>query len=165
MLGRLDRLGTLAIGDDRTTTRRAVLLAVGFLVAGATLEYLVLRTGFENDALAALHQALLLDGYLPAPHATGAFLVVGLAALQALVNRGYLPSVLLGWSLAFGNVCWTVGSRVGVRNYYLDPAAAFRRTFPEAVVLASLGFLLGLGIGNLRARRRGRSTSGSDSTA
>lgn len=160
-----NRLGALAFGDDRTTTRRAVLLAGGFLVAGATLEYLVLRTGFGNGALVALHRTLLLDGYLPTPHATGAFLVVGLAAVQASLNEGYLPSVLLGWSLAFGNVCWTVGSLVGVRSYYLDPAAAFRRTFPEAIVLASLGFLLGAGLRTLRERRRGRPAAGSDSAA
>lgn len=149
-----DRLHDLVIGDEPSRTRRALVLAGGFLVAGLVLGYLVFATQFENVLLESLHEALLLDGYGPGWHARGAFVVVGLAAVHAYLNEGYLPSVLIGWSPVYGNVGWTIGSRREIGNYYLDLVAAFERTFPEAVVLATLGFVVGVGLRWARHRRR-----------
>ena len=63
---------------------------------------------------------------------------------RAILNEGYLVSVLLGWSIGCGDLVWTIGSRTEITNFYLDPMSAFTRTFPEAVVLATIGFVLGL---------------------
>lgn len=158
-----DRLHDLILGEERSRTKRALALAGGFLVAGVTLEYLLLVTEFDNGVVEALHEAFLLDGYLPAGHATGAFLVVGLAAVHAALNEGLLPSVLLGWSPVYGNLSWTIGSRTGIENYYLDPVAAFERTAPEAFVLAVVGFVVGVGLHRLRNRRQGDTASQSES--
>lgn len=162
MDSRSHRLRDLMLGEGRSKTMRALVLAGGFVAAGALLEYLLLLTSFENPVVELLHETFLLDGYLPGWHATGAVFVVGLAALHAYLNEGYLPSVLLGWSPAYGNLAWTIGSPTEVANYYLDPAAAFERTFPEAFVLATCGFVLGVGLRWVR-RRRGHVVSPSES--
>lgn len=152
MTSRFDRLSALALGAEWTRTRRAFALAGALVVAGATVEYLLLRSNFESGLLETLHEALLLDGYLPEWHAAGALFVVGLAALHAALNEGYLPSVALGWSPVYGNLLWTIGSVEAVGGYSLDPVAAFERTFPEAVALATLGFVVGLGFRRIRER-------------
>lgn len=154
MVPEFDRLTDLLLGTERSTTRRAVILAVGFAVGGGVLEYLLVLTKFENDVIATAHSVFALDGYLPTWYATGALVVVGVAAVHAYLNEGYLPSVLLGWSPVYGNAIWTIGSWTTIRNYYLDPVAAFERTFPEAAVLATLGFLVGLVLRRIRQRGR-----------
>lgn len=154
-----ERLGALVLGEEWSRTRRALVLAGGFVVAGTLLEYLLFRTKFENEVIETFHQVLLLDGYLPGWEATGAIFVVGLAALHAYLNEGYLPSVLLGWSAVYGNVGWTIGSLSGIENYYLDPVAAFERTFPEAVALATLGFVVGTSLRWIRMQKRSDATS------
>lgn len=154
MASQSDRLHDLILGKERSRTRRVIVLVSGFLIAGLTLEYLLFVTEFENGVVEVLHEVFLLDGYVPGWHATGAFFVVGLAALHAYLNEGYLPSVLLGWSPVYGNVAWTIGSLYGIENYYLDPVSAFERTFPEAVVLATLGFVIGISLRWARKRHR-----------
>ncbi|WP_137287316.1 hypothetical protein [Halorussus salinisoli] len=160
---RSDRLVDLILGKEWTRTRRALVLAGGFVTASLILEYLLFLTSFENGLIEALHQVFLLDEYLPSWHATGAFSVIGLAALHAYLNEGFLPSTLLGWSPVYGNVSWTITSLSGVENYRLDPVAAFERTFPEAVVLATLGFVVGVTFRWARKRRRGDAVSRSES--
>lgn len=155
---RSDRLAALVLGVNRARTRRALVLAGVLLVATATIEYLLFRTGFENGVVEVLHEVFLLAGHLPSRAGTGAVFVVGLAALHAYLNEGYLPSVLLGWSPVFGNLSWTNGSRSDVANYYLDPLTAFERTFPEALALATLGFVVGVGLRRIRKRWRGAAT-------
>ena len=162
MSPRSDRLAALVLGANRARTRRALVLAGVLLVATATLEYLLFRTGFENGVVETLHEVFLLAGYLPSRAGAGAAFVVGLAALHAYLNDGYLPSVLLGWTPVFGNLTWTNGSPSGVANYYLDPIAAFERTFPEALALATLGFVVGVGLRWTRKRWRGSATSRPD---
>lgn len=159
-----DRLHDLILGEERSRSRRALVLAVGFLIAGLSLEYLLFITKFESGVIEVLHAVFLLDGYLPNWHATGVFFVVGIAALHAYLNEGYLPSVLLGWSLVYGNVGWTIGSLGGIENYYLDPIAAFERTFPEAVILSTLGFVIGIGLRWARKRQRGDAALQSESS-
>lgn len=148
-----DRVFDLLLGEERARTRRAVLLTGGFVIAASTLEYLLYLTAFENGVLLTLHQVFRIDGYLPTAHAAGALFAVSLAALHAYLNQGYLPSVLLGWSLIYGNLSWTI-DLPGIEEYYLDPVAAFHRTFPEAVVLATIGFGLGLGLRWFRNRQQ-----------
>ena len=157
-----DRLTDLLLGEEWTRTRRALILTGGFVIATATLEYFLYRTKFENEVIETLHQVFLLDGYLPTGHATGALFVVSLAALHAYLNQGYLPSILLGWSLVYGNLSWSIGSRTAIENYFLDPVSAFERTFPEAVVLATLGFVIGLGLRWIRKRQQSYTTSQAD---
>lgn len=139
-----DRLTDLLLGEEWSKTRQALILIIGFAIVGVGLEYLLFFTKFESGVIETLHEVFSLDGYLPSWHATGMLFVIGLAALHAYLNEGYLPSILLGWSLVYGNVIWTIGSSTAIENYYLDPVAAFERTFPEAFVLATLGFLIGL---------------------
>lgn len=157
------RFTDLILGEKWSRTRQALVLTVGFVVASMVLEYLLLLTKFDNFVLEMLHEVFLLDGYLPSWHATGLFFVVGLAAVHAYLNEGYLPSVLLGWSPVYGNVIWTIGSRSGIKNYYLDPIGAFESTFPEAVVLGTLGFAIGLGLRWIRTRRQTSTSSQSES--
>jgi len=163
MVAQPDRLTDLLLGETWSRTRNALVLTGGFVTAGLLLEYLLFLTGFENAAIETLHEVFLLDGYLPSWHATGAFVVIGLAAVHAFLNEGYLPSLLLGWSPVFGNVIWTIGSPTGIENFYLDPIGAFQRTFPEAVVLATLGFVIGLGFRRIRKRQRCHSVARSES--
>lgn len=163
MVSHPDRLTDLFLGETWSRTRNALVLTGGFVTASLLLEYLLFLTRFENAAIETLHEVFLLDGYLPSWHAMGVFVVVGLAAVHAYLNEGYLPSLLLGWSPVFGNVAWTIGSPTGIENFYLDPIGAFRRTFPEAVVLAALGFVIGLGLRRIRKRQRGHTTTRSES--
>lgn len=160
---RSDRLRDLTLGKERSRTRRALALTVGLVTVGMVSEYLLFLTEFQNGVVETLHEVLLLDGYLPSWHATGALFVLDLAALHAYLNEGYLPSVLLGWSPVYGNVLWSIGSLSGVENYYLDPVAAFERTFPEALVLATLGFVVGLGLRWARKRRQSHAVPHSES--
>lgn len=159
---RSDRLTSLLLGANRTRTRRALVLTGAFVVLGATIEYLLFRTGFENSVVETLHEVFLLTGYLPSQGGTGAVFVVGLAALHAYLNEGYLPSVLLGWTPVFGNLGWSITASAGIESYRLDPVAAFERTFPEALALATLGFVVGVGLRWTRRRWRGSATSRPD---
>jgi hypothetical protein len=149
MRQRDSRITALLIGATAPRARRAVGLAAGLFLAGAALEYAVLRTGFDDGLLVAIHGGFRVRDFLagdPAVStviAAGNLVVLGLAAVYAYLNAGYLVSVLLGWSVAAGNLVWTVGSPTEIANLRLDPAAAFARTFPEAVVLATVGFALG----------------------
>jgi hypothetical protein len=158
-----DRLHDLIFGEEWSKTRQALLLGGGFAIATTILEYSLFFTMFENTVIETLHKVFLLDGYLPSWHATGVFFVIGLAALHASLNEGYLPSILLGWSPVYGNVSWTLRTLSGVEQYYFDPVAAFERTFPEAVVLATLGFVIGLGLRRIRKRRQADAVSQTDS--
>ncbi|MFC4448991.1 hypothetical protein [Halorussus aquaticus] len=158
-----DRFTDLLLGEKWSRTRQAFILAVGFAIVGVVLEYALFLTKFEGGVIETLHEVFLLDGYLPSWHATGMLFVIGLAALHAYLNEGYLPSILLGWSPVYGNVSWTIGSPTAIENYYLDPVAAFERTFPEALVLASLGFVIGLSLRWIRKRRETDAMPQSDS--
>jgi len=159
------RLRLLLVGESRARTRRALALAAGLLVGFAALEYAVLL-GPDHELVDAIWRAFVLEADLAtaADHGTlGAALVGGLAAIQASLNEGYLPSLLLASAPVFGASLWTIGSRVRVANLHLDPASAVRRTFPEALLFATVGFLVGLALrwlnGRLRARRKRTATN------
>jgi hypothetical protein len=156
------RFADLILGEKRERTRRALILAAVFVVAGAVLDYLVILSKFENEVFETLNQVFLLDGYLPSWHASGVYIVIGLAAVHAYLNEGYLPSILLGWSPIYGSHSWTIIPLSDLEAYYLDPVSALERTFPEAVVLATLGFVIGLSLRRLRRGRRGNAVSHSE---
>lgn len=162
MVALSDRLTDLILGEQWSRTRRALVLTAAFVIATTISEYALFLTKFEKGWIETLHEVFFLDGYLPSWHATGAFFVIGLAALHSYLNEGYLPSVLLGWSPAFGNLSWTFRRLSGVEQYYYDPVAAFERTFPEAVVLATLGFVFGVGLRSIRKRHRNYAASQSE---
>ena len=150
------RLESFLVGEDRATTRRALLLAGGYVVALAAFEYAFLL-GPDIELVDALWGAFVLEPNMATAvdHGTfGAVLVVGLAAIYAYLNEGYLVSVILASTPIFGASLWTIGSMEEVANLYLDPVSAVRRTFPEAVLFATVGFLLGIGLRWLRDRLR-----------
>ncbi|WP_227353958.1 hypothetical protein [Haladaptatus salinisoli] len=155
---RVRRLESVLFGTDRTRTWRALALAGVFVIVGAGVEYLTLITGFENELLFELHQFFALDGTALGLATRGAVIVVGLSAIQAYLNEGYLPSLLLGIAPAYGNRLWTIGSLDRIANLYLDPVSAAARTLPDGAILASFGFLLGIGI-RWALRRRQRNSS------
>jgi hypothetical protein len=142
------RLESLLIGADRGRTRRAILLAVGFVALSAAIAYLNYWAKFQYGVLGTLDQVFLLKGYLPHWYAPGPLFAVSLAALAAYLNAGYVPSVLLGWSLPFGSAVWTLSGWEVAGPIWFTPVAAFERTFPEAFVVATVGFVIGV---NLRS--------------
>lgn len=150
------QLRSLLVGEDPEMTRRALLLAGGFVVALAALEYVFLL-GPDEEVFDALWRAFVLEANLGEAMNQGTYgaaLVVGLAAVHAYLNEGYLPSVALASAPIFGASLWTIGSLSGVANLYLDPASAVRRTFPEALAFATVGFLVGIGLRWLTSRFR-----------
>jgi hypothetical protein len=152
------RLRTLLVGESRARTRRALVLAVGFLVGLAALEYVFLL-GPDHEVIDAAWRAYVLEPNLAVAldrGSFGAFLVVGLATIQASLNEGYLPSLLLASAPVFGAGLWSLGGPFRDVDIYLDPASAVRRTFPEAVAFATVGFLVGLALRWLNARLRAR---------
>ena len=152
------RLRSLVVGESRARTRRALALAAGFLVGLAALEYVFLL-GPDVVWVDAAWRAFVLEPNLAVAldrGSFGAFLVVGLAAIQAYLNEGYLLSVLLASAPIFGAGLWSLGGPFRDVKFYLDPASAVRRTFPEALVYATVGFLVGLALRWLTGRLRGR---------
>lgn len=147
------RFRPLLLGADRGRTRRTLLLAGGFAALAAAIAYLNYRTKLRHGVLDTLDQVFLLDGYLPHWYAPGALFVVSLAALAAYLNAGYLPSVLLGWSFPFGSATWTLSGVEVTGPIWFTPVAAFERTFPEAFVLATVGFAIGVSLRSPETRR------------
>jgi DMSO/TMAO reductase YedYZ heme-binding membrane subunit len=155
------RLRSLLVGESRAVTRRALALAAGFLVGLAALEYVFLL-GPDDEVVDAAWRAFVLEPNLAAAldrGSFGAFLVVGLAAIHAYLNEGYLVSLLLASAPIFGAGLWSLGGPFRDVNFYLDPASAVRRTFPEALLYATIGFLLGLALRWLNRRLRARQDS------
>lgn len=127
-------------------TRRVLVLAGVFVIVGSGVEYLALITGFENVLLVGLHRVFALDGTALDLETQGAVVIVILSAIQASLNEGYLPSVVLGIAPVYGNQLWTIGSLDRIASFHLDPGSALARMLPDGAILASVGFLLGIGI-------------------
>lgn len=139
------QLRPLILGVDWAMSKRAIILAGGLFVTTFTFRYLLFLSIFQNSGLWLVARVLQVKGYLPTMYATGMFIVFGLAALHAYLNEGYLPSVVLGWSPIFGFDGWSIYSLADFSDVRPDLLSAFERGFPEAVVIATLGFILGLG--------------------
>jgi hypothetical protein len=85
-----------------------------------------------------------LGGLLWVP---GYVLVIGLAATHAYFNAGYLPSVLLAVSPNIGIAIWVIQ---GFDEYVAFMPWRFVGILPEGLLVATLGFLLGLGLRRIR---------------
>ena len=74
----------------------------------------------------------------------GYVLVVGLSGAHAYFNRGYVTSLVLALSPAVGAALWSIH---GLDEYVAPtPLLVVDRVLPEGVVVATAGFLLGLGL-------------------
>ena len=152
MSPRPSRFGQLLVGVSVERTRRAVILAGVFVILGAVVTYLNVTTQFENEALRGAHRITVFNERVR----TGGVLIVGLAAIHAYLNEGYLPSVTQGVAPYFGANLW---SRTLAETMYLDPVWAVRRTAPEVLLLATVGFVLGVALRGIGSRRQNRQQS------
>lgn len=157
-----DALRPLLLGEDRRLTRAAVGWAVALFLLAMAVAYLALSPYVEAhypvfDVLGPVRTVFSFYD----PLATGALgpplqwvytylLVVGLAATHAYYNLGYLPSLLLALSPSIGTALWVIGgvwTSNGFQEQHMVLTPTGPLTFlPEAVVLATCGFLLGAGL-------------------
>ncbi|WP_435064441.1 hypothetical protein [Halobaculum sp. EA56] len=159
---------SLLIGEERRLTAVAILAAVVLFVAAAAVEYTWIslcvqrRAGcYPNETLLFRVSNVLESG----PHMWwyDEFLVVALAGLHAYFNRGYVPSLLLASAPQLGGLLFWIGGSVSDPALEFHPENAVVR-FPLAVVLlASVGFVCGIGARALARRiRRGEAWPGFD---
>lgn len=151
MNGDAERLDRLLVGEDKRRTRRAVVLAGVLMVAAMVADYLALsyhvgtvETTFFIEFRWAFTLAPIWERGLTSPtQVYGYILVVGLAAIHSYFNSGYLTSVLLASAPPIGTAFWYIG---GMDEYlFFAPELVFSNVFPEAPIMATLGFILGLG--------------------
>lgn len=147
----LERLKRLVVGEERRRTRVAVVFAGVLLVVAMTVDYLALayyvgtvETPFFGSFREVFTLAPIWERGLASPTwVYGYILVVGLAAIHAYYNSGYLTSVVLASAPSIGTAFWSIG---GIDEYMVfTPELVFGRVFPEAPIMATLGFLIGLG--------------------
>jgi hypothetical protein len=149
----------LLVGEDRATTRRALLLAVGFVAVLPVVEYAYLPMGLDVAVLGEFLRAFVVE---PNPTlalergALGALVVMGLAGIHAALNEGFLPSLVLAVAPVYGLSLWLVVGTPGNPRIAFDPVGALGRVGLDAVMLATVGFLLGLGFRRLRRRSANR---------
>lgn len=146
-----ERLNRLLVGEDRRRTLSAVGLAGVLMVVAMVVDYLALSSvvGTVNtEFFWNIRDAFALSpnpwrGGVSPTEVYGYILVVGLAAIHAYLNSGYLTSALLASAPPIGTAFWSIG---GMDEYMLlTPELVFGRVFPEALIMATLGFILGLG--------------------
>lgn len=148
-------------GDERRLTALALVIAAVLLTASAAVDYLALRA--VVDGRSSLHFAAELATVFAMGTPLGYLLVVALATGHAYLNRGYLPTLIAGSALRFGDaVFYPTGIRVlqeeTVEFSDASVAVGFRPLFlashpPEVLIYPSIGFA-----GGLFARRYLRST-------
>lgn len=159
MNGDGEGLRPLVLGEDPRLVRAAVAAAGVLFLVGAVLDYLFvwsLVVGEEYAIVDAVHRAFSVepiweDGWAAARASWtwvyGYVLVVGLAGTHAYFDRGYLASLLLGLSPTVGTELWTIRGVDLSRQYVaLTPMRAFDLVVPEAPLVATLGFFLGLSL-------------------
>lgn len=153
-----ERLDRLLVGEDRRRTRRAVILAGVLVVVAMVADYLALSyhvgtvetTFFMKFRWAFTLAPIWEHGLVSPTQVYGYVLVVGLAAVHAYLNSGYLTSVLLASAPPIGTAFWYIG---GMDEYLLfAPELVFGSVFPEAPIMATLGFVLGLGIRTVKRK-------------
>ncbi len=130
----------------------ALLAAGALLVVSAAVDYLALRAVVDEQS--SLHAASELAAAFALRTPLGYLLSMGLAAGHAYLNRGYLPALVLGSALRFGDAVFYVSDvqvlleesielsdasiAVGFRPYFLTDHP------PEILIYSSVGFTLGL---------------------
>ena len=161
-------LRRLFLGYEWVVTRRALLLAVGFLVAvgGIDLALSIVVYGTIPEFVYGFRDAFLLESdfdLLAEPwFGAGTVVVVGLAAVHAYRNEGYLPSLLLATAPIYATYLFTVpgpvtGPVVPVADHVVfAPNWAARHVLPNTVAYGTVGFVLGIGIRYTRRRQASR---------
>ena len=152
------RLRPLLLGEDRGATRRTLILASFYVAVPAVLEYLYLPPGGDVAVVGDLLHAFALVPDLTAISygAYGVLTVVGLAGIAAALNEGLLPSAVLATAPVYGSHVWVIAGAPRSPRLVFDPVGAVGRASPEALLFATVGFVLGLGARRLTARLRGR---------
>lgn len=151
-------LKSLLLGEEWAKTQRALLLAAGFLVVLGGFD-LILQSishhtvprfvyGFRRAFLIETGYGQLVDlAYQP-----GFFVAVGLAAIQAYFNAGYLPSILLATAPIYPVFVFTVPGprtlaviRLG-DDLVFAPYWAAEHVLPNTITYGTIGFLIGIGL-------------------
>lgn len=140
------------IGETWRQTGVAVLFAGMSIIVTSAVEYRVLSreiTGGEPPALLFVRETFRLAffwerGTDPSTAVLGYLLVIAIAGLYAYYNLGYLTGLLLASSPSAGIALWSIH---GFDEYVtMTPTLVFDRVLPEAPLVASLGFFLGVGL-------------------
>lgn len=137
---RRKRVRQLALtGVDRSRTRRALALAVGFGVVTALLRGYAPHTPGVGLVFGLLH-AFTLEA-VPASMPTegvGVVTVMGLAAIHAALNEGYGPSLVLAMAPSYGNYV--------INGPGVAPLWAAEYVLPYGLTVGTVGFLLGVSL-------------------
>lgn len=97
------KLTPVLVGVNWARTRRALLLAVGFFTVVGTLRHIVIRNlqGSAYYLLSALLEAFTFESQI-APFAMGWITILGLTAVHAYLNEGYIPGLVLATGPIYG---------------------------------------------------------------
>lgn len=154
----------LLLGERRRLTVTGLVISGVLILVASVVEYLVLAReiagGDPHPVLWLRHTFRLLPFWEhplpPEMWLYGYLLVVMLAAVYAYFNAGYLVSVFLAISPNVGIALWSIH---GMDEYVtLTPLMVFERVLPEGPPVATLGFLLGLGLRRVIPQRAADST-------
>jgi hypothetical protein len=149
----------LLVGDTRQVTAAALVAALVLFCFATVNEYLALQNliqlrefnpfldisvAFEVSLMTELHGWWWIPGYL---------FVITLSASHAYFNRGYLPSLILGLAPAVGAKLWIV---YGIDDYVglVSAHNVYDMVVVEGLVLATIGFLAGVGLRHVRRPER-----------
>lgn len=159
-----DVLADLLVGRSRSRTRRALVLSAAYFLVGSGLAATVqglpyeaiprFAYGFQNAVLIATGFGQFVD-FVFAP---GLVVVVGLAAIHAALNAGYLTSLLLATAPVYPHFLFTVPGpatvpAVHVGEVVVAPVWAALHVLPNTVAFGTLGFVLGLALRHAARRR------------
>lgn len=154
----------LVLGERRRLTAAGVVISGVMILVASVVEYLVLAreiSGSDPYPFLWLRHTFRLHPFWEHPlppemWVYGYLLVIVLAAVYAYFNAGYLVSVCLAISPNIGIALWSI--HVSDEYVTLTPLLVFDRVFPEGPLVATLGFLLGLGIRRVTRQQTAEST-------
>lgn len=140
---------SLVVGASPARTRRAVALAGALCAATASLRALAPGSALHDCCHAYVFAvlepfALSNAGLVALPFATAGVTMVGLAAIHAAANEGYVPSILLAAAPTFG--------LYAVNGPGVAPVWAAALVLPTALQYGTVGYLLGLAARRARGR-------------
>lgn len=151
--GRASPTRSLLLGKVWWRTRRALVLTAGFLIGAAMLRAFApgspLHACCHHLVFAAVQGFVDLtgNGYFTENGIVGLALfgMGSLAAINAYLNEGYLPSIILAAAPAYGFYVFN-GPGAG-------PVWAAGIVLPYAVLYGTIGFLIGMGLRQLRSEQ------------
>jgi len=144
----------LLVGDTRQVTAAALVGALALFGLASAVEYMALANvvaASETNPYVDVRPAF---GLAPLPSRHGwvwvpGYLLAGtLSAGHAYLNRGYLPSLVLALAPSSGIALWTsygMDDDVG-----LAPGAVYETVLVEGLVVATVAFLVGVGLRHVR---------------